>query len=145
MAPEAPTADELHMNSVVQAALEAAWNDSLADDPMLRHEEGGWIYWDSADEDVSVIRARAGQTSEIELDDPPEIDGSFVIGKFHTHPNPSSEGWDPRPSRGDRIVDAIHGVPDLIRSDDGIHHSGPERRRGGLIGTPRLSFLGAIA
>ena len=134
MSPEAPTAAELQRNSVVQAALEAAWNDSQADDPMLRHEEGGWIYLKPTSGAVTVIRASAGQESAIDLNDPPEIDGSFVIGKFHTHPNPSSEGWDPRPSRDDRIVDASHGVPDLIRSDDGVHYSGPERRRGGLGG-----------
>ena len=36
----------------------------------------------------------------------------------------------------DRIVDARHGVPDLIRSDSGIHFSGPSVRRGGLADGP---------
>jgi hypothetical protein len=31
-------------------------------------------------------------------------------------------------------VDALHGVPDLIRADDGIHLSGPDSRRDGLTG-----------
>jgi hypothetical protein len=59
-----------------------------------------------------------------------------VVGKFHTHPNPTAEGWDPGPSPGDQQVDAIHGVPDLIRAEDGIHVSGPDSRRGGLGGGP---------
>jgi len=59
-----------------------------------------------------------------------------VVGKFHTHPNPSSEGWNPGPSAADRAIDKRHGVPDLIRADDGIHFSGPERRRGGSAGEP---------
>lgn len=136
MAMEAPTAADLERNPVVNIAMEAAWIDSLAHDASLRHEEGGWIYWNFTSGEISAIRASSGQTSSIDLDDPPEVAGAFVIGKFHTHPNPSSAGWDPRPSRGDRIVDAIHGVPDLIRSDNGIHNSGPQRRRGGLIGNP---------
>jgi hypothetical protein len=57
-----------------------------------------------------------------------------VVGKFHTHPNPTLEGWDPGPSIADQRVDALHGVPDLIRADDGVYHSGPDSRRGGLGG-----------
>lgn len=58
----------------------------------------------------------------------------MVVGKFHTHPNPTSEGWDPGPSGADKKVDAVHGVPDLIVADDGIHASGPDSRRGGMCG-----------
>lgn len=85
---------------------------------------------------LSVLRAVPGRRSAIDLFDPPEVPGSFLVGKFHTHPNPTAEGWDPGPSSGDMMVDARHGVPDLIRADDGIHHSGPDRRRGGLAGNP---------
>jgi hypothetical protein len=81
-----------------------------------------------------VRRAAGGRQASISLADPPEIDGWVVVGKFHTHPNPSSEGWDPGPSPRDRQVDAAHGVPDLIRSDSGVFHSGPDKRRGGLGG-----------
>jgi hypothetical protein len=38
-----PTGADLLYELVVQQALEAAWNDSLAGDPIQRHEEGGWI------------------------------------------------------------------------------------------------------
>lgn len=133
---EAPSADQLRQHPVVQAALEAAWVDSIPDDPLRRHEEGGWVYLDPDTGEVTVVRAPAGRTASIDLNNPPELPGRFLVGKFHTHPNPTAEGWDPGPSAGDVRVDAIHGVPDLIRADDGVHHSGPARRRGGLVGNP---------
>lgn len=43
---EAPTAADLEQHPVVRAAFAAAWADSLADDPVQRHEEGGYIYTD---------------------------------------------------------------------------------------------------
>ncbi|PWU10185.1 MAG: hypothetical protein C5B50_25995 [Verrucomicrobia bacterium] len=58
----------------------------------------------------------------------------MVVGKFHTHPNPTAEGWEPGPSAADLYVDEMHGVPDLIRADNGIYASGPTSRRGGLAG-----------
>jgi len=134
MALEAPPAEELAQHPVVRAALDAAWTDSLPDDPIRRHEEGGWIYLDPTTGTISVTRARSGRRSAIGLSNPPEVAGCFVVGKFHTHPNPTTEGWDPGPSAGDRMVDELHGVPDLIRANDGTHFSGPERRRGGLTG-----------
>jgi hypothetical protein len=136
MTPEAPSASELEQHPVVRAALGVAWVDSLPNNPLRRHEEGGWIYLDPTTGDVSVVRARPGQQSSINLSNPPEIAGCFVVGKFHTHPNPTAEGWDPGPSTGDRMVDELHGVPDFIQADDGTHFSGPDRRRGGLVGNP---------
>jgi len=120
----------------VQEAIEQAWNDSRPADPTQRHEEGGWIFIDTTTGEISVQRQAAGQQAAIDLDSPPIVLGSVVVGKFHRHPNPISEGWDPGPSRHDQIVDALHGVPDLIRADDGIHISGPDSRRGGLAGGP---------
>lgn len=134
MAPDAPSAAELAANPVVREAIEAAWSDSLADDPLLRHEEGGWVYLDPAAGVVSVRRAVPGGRAAINLSNPPAVAGCFVVGKFHTHPNPTADGWNPGPSAGDMMVDELHGVPDLIRADDGYHVSGPPRRRGGLAG-----------
>jgi hypothetical protein len=131
-----PTADELLANPTVQKALEDAWQDSLAHDPVHRHEEGGWIYQDLATGQTNVIRAPCGEASAIDLSQPPPRTGAVVVGKFHTHPNPTAEGWIGGPSVADQIVDARHGVPDLIRADDGIHVSGPTSRRGGLAGNP---------
>jgi len=64
------------------------------------------------------------------------VSGHIVVGVFHTHPNPSGEGWEPGPSEADCYADERDGVPDLIRADNGIHVSGPESRRGGLGGGP---------
>jgi hypothetical protein len=121
---------------IVMQALAQAWIDSQADDPVQRHEEGGWIYMDLSTGDLTIQRAARGLSAAIDLSIPPLIPGLIVVGKFHTHPNPSAEGWDPRPSPGDRRVDDIHGVPDLIQAEDDIHLSGPATRRGGLAGGP---------
>lgn len=130
----APSATELSANAVVRAALAAAWADSLPDDPAQRHEEGGWIYQNLTTGAIEVRRAVRGAQASISLAHPPAIDGCVVVGKFHTHPNPSAEGWEPGPSPQDRRIDAVHGVPDLIQADDGVYYSGPDRRRGGLGG-----------
>jgi hypothetical protein len=121
---------------MVQAALDQAWADSLPGDPTARHEEGGWIYLDLATGRLLVQRAPPGIRYTIDLEDPPIVAGAMVVGVFHTHPNPSSEGWDPGPSSFDQFNDATNGVPDLIRADDGVHMSGPVSRRGGLRGGP---------
>jgi hypothetical protein len=136
MTPDAPSAAELLANPVVQAALASAWADSVPNDPARRHEEGGWIYRALATTEIQVRRATPGGQASINLANPLELVGFVVVGKFHTHPNPTPEGWDPGPSFGDLRIDSIHGVPDLIQSDSGIFFSGPDRRRGGLGGNP---------
>jgi hypothetical protein len=130
----AVTAKELLGNAEVKAALEKAWKDSQAGDSAKRHEEGGWIYQNTTTGAITLRRAPAGKQASINLNSPPGVADSVVVGVFHTHPNPTSEGWDPGPSSGDRRVDELHGVPDLIRADDGVHVSGPDTRRGGLTG-----------
>jgi hypothetical protein len=133
---EAPTATELAAVPEVIRALEAAWRDSLSDDDELRHEEGGWIYFNPKSGEYLALRGPPGARRGIELSAPHELYGYYVVGKFHTHPNPSAEGWDTGPSYFDRKTDDEDGVPDLIRADDGLHTSGPPRRRGGLTGRP---------
>jgi hypothetical protein len=123
-------------DAVVQQALDEAWRDSRTDDPVQRHEEGGWIYMDLGTADLSIQWAPAGTSAGIDLHNPPILDGRLVVAKFHTHPNPTSEGWNPGASRSDQAIDAKHGVPDIIRADDGVHVSGPTIRRGGLSGGP---------
>src|SRR5262245_18400007 len=133
---EAPTAQELADHPVARETLGEAWKDSLADDPVLRHEEGGWIYMDPGGGQCTVRRATAGMQSAVDLSDPRVVSGSVVVGKFHTHPNPTAEGWKGGPSAADLLVAADHGVPALIYADDGIQFSGPERRWGVLVGNP---------
>lgn len=52
MAP--PKAGELSNNSIVQEAIEQAWNDFQAADANKRHEEGGWIFMDTTTGQISV-------------------------------------------------------------------------------------------
>ena len=131
-----PTATELINNSVVQAAMDQAWTDSQPNDPASRHEEGGWIYMDTTTGQISTARAAAGSMSRLSLAGPPVVPGAVVVGTFHTHPNPSAGGWDPKPSITDKRSAAYTGVPWLIRSDAGVFSTGPNRRRGGLSGGP---------
>ena len=131
-----PTAAILRNHPVVQRALAQAWADSLPADPVHRHEEGGWIYMNVVTGEITVERAASGSQARLDLNNPPNTVDSAVVGKFHTHPNPTDEGWDPGPSDTDRRTDAVHGVPDLIRSDNGVYVSGPDSRKGGLRGRP---------
>jgi hypothetical protein len=132
----APTAADLLCETVVQQALEQAWNDSLPEDPDRRHEEGGWIYMEITSAVVVVRRAAAGAQATLDLSAPPAVPGAVVVATFHTHPNPSGEGWEPGPSAADTQSAWLFGVPCLIRADDGVHTTGPASRRGGLTGGP---------
>jgi hypothetical protein len=132
----APSAADLLKEPVVQQALDQAWVDSLPGDPAHRHEEGGWIYVDTTTGAVGVCRAPAGAQATLDLGSPPVVPGAVVVATFHTHPNPSAEGWEPGPSPADTQSAWLFGVPCLIRADDGVHTTGPASRRGGLAGGP---------
>jgi hypothetical protein len=132
----ATTAAELLKEPVVRQALDQAWMDSLPSDPARRHEEGGWVYVNVLTGAVSVRRALAGAQASLDLDAPPIIPGLVVVATFHTHPNPSAEGWVTGPSAADTRSAWFFGVPCLIRPDDGVHGTGPPSRRGGLTGGP---------
>src|SRR6476659_9510529 len=101
MAIQIPTVDDLLKSPVVQQALEDAWQDSLPGDTIGRHEEGGWVYVDTALGSIAVRRASEGRRSFLDLSSPPTIPGSVVVATFHTHPNPTAEGWNPGPSPAD--------------------------------------------
>ena len=131
-----PTAAELMNDPVVQAAMDQAFVDSLPGDVRNRHEEGGWIYMNMTTGAITTVRAPAGSRRQISLAGPPVVSGSVLVGTFHTHPNPTAQGWNPRPSATDQRSAAYSGVPWLVRSDRGVFHTGPDRRRGGLAGGP---------
>src|SRR5262245_3428337 len=133
---QAPTVAELLNQPIVLQALEEAWADSLPDDPSRRHEEGGWIYCDTTNGAITVRRAGAGSRARLDLNTPDLVVDSVVVATFHTHPNPSAEGWEPGPSAGDTLSAEILGVPCVIRADNGIYPTGPDARRGGLGGGP---------
>jgi hypothetical protein len=123
-------------DEIVKLALEQAWLDSLSNDAANRHEEGGWIYVDAASGNLTVRRTPAGVQAALDVGNPPIVLGSVVVATFHTHPNPSSEGWMTGPSDADTDSAWLLGVPCLIRADDGVHTTGPDSRRGGLSGNP---------
>src|SRR5262249_2063053 len=101
-----------------------------------RHEEGGWAFANVTTGEISVRRSVAGTRALLDLNTPPVVPGSVVVATFHTHPNPSAEGWEPGPSPSDTNSAWLLGVPCLIRADNGIHVTGPNVRRGGLAGNP---------
>jgi hypothetical protein len=70
------------------------------------------------------------------------MDGYYLVATFHTHPNPSTEGWYPGPSVEDSRSAWFLGVPCIIRADDGVYTTGPNSRRGGLNGDPGFPFDG---
>lgn len=131
-----PTATDLLNHLVVRQALAQAWLDSLPNDPIHRHEEGGWIYLNVLTGDIEICRESPGQRSLLDLGNPPILPDCIIVGTFHTHPNPSSAGWFAGPSRMDQANAQVSGVPWLIRSDSGDCATGPNVRRGGMGGGP---------
>ena len=99
---QAPTATELLANPVVREALDEAWAASEPGNPEKRHEEGGWIYMDLKTAEIKIRRAQRGTQAKMILDSPREIPGAIVVGIFHTHPNPTAEGWYSGPSPSSR-------------------------------------------
>lgn len=91
----------------VKAAMRQAWEDSQANDPKNRHEEGGYIV-KNPDGSYGVARWPRGAGASIA---PPPRDsngkykGKEVVGEFHTHPNPpvdeNGKKWTQGGHRGD--------------------------------------------
>lgn len=134
MAPEAPTTAELMAHPIVQAAFAAAWADSFPDDAMLRHEEGGWIYAHELTKAVLVRRFLPGLRSSYDVPEPTVVPAYYLVATYHTHPNPTSEGWSPEPSEDDVAFALRHGIPCFVVSDLGVFACGDDRRIGGLTG-----------
>ncbi len=132
----APSVADLLNHGEVQRALDEAWANSFPNDPVRRHEEGGWVYMEVQTGDISVRHASAGLRASVDLTTPPVVPGSVVVATFHTHPNPTADGWNPGPSQADTQSAWLLGVPCIIRADDGIYTTGPGSRRGGLVGGP---------
>jgi hypothetical protein len=95
-------------NPLIKSELRRAWQQSLEDDPINRHEERGYIVL-NPDSSLAVERWPRGEQSRIV---PPLLaadnryNGKPVVAAFHTHPNPSvdEEGrlWEQAPSPSDR-------------------------------------------
>jgi hypothetical protein len=137
---DAPTAAELEAHPVVQAAFAVAWADSLADDPTLRHEEGGFIYANATTGEIVIRRAPPGDRDSIDLSYPPAVSECFLVATYHTHPLPSRRGFDPTPSSHDYELAEGSGVPWFIVSDQGVFVAGPDSRDGGFSGRPGYPY-----
>jgi len=131
-----PTASELLIHPVVVQSLEDAWRDSSPEESLQRHEEGGWILLEVSSGRITAFRAPVGGMADIDLCLPTMLPGTIVVATFHTHPNPTNEGWEPGPSPEDTESAWLLGVPCLIRADNGVYSTGPDSRRGGLTGGP---------
>src|SRR5260370_35796767 len=127
----APTVSEMLADRDVLQWLEQAWNDSLPNGPATRHEEGGWIYLELTTGRLIARRHAGGSQADLDLTNPPLLAGCVIVATFHTHPNPSADGWDPAPSPDDTDSANRLGVPCLSRADDGTHTTGPACRRAG--------------
>lgn len=134
MAQDAPTAAELQANPVVQAAFAAAWADSFPDDAAMRHEEGGFVYFNPTTGNVTVRRVPPGIGGMLDLSFPPSVPGYYLVATFHTHPSPATLGWMPDPSPDDYSLADGSGVPWFIISEETVYVIGPERRVGGCTG-----------
>ncbi len=67
--------------------------------------------------ELAVRRARAGTQTTLDLRTPTVVRGAVVVATFHTHPNPTDEGWESRPSTADTHSAYLCGVPCLIRAE----------------------------
>ena len=137
---DAPTADELRANPVVQAAFVAAWADSFPDDPVLRHEEGGYIYMNPTTGGVTTRRALPGGRDYIDLSFPPNVPGALLVATYHTHAIPPHGTIVAEPSDVDHELAVGSGIPWFVISHEGVFVTGPERRVGGLTGPPGYPF-----
>ncbi len=121
---EVPTGNDLLNKAEVQNALASAWTDSNVMDANNRHEEGGWIIWNWADESITINRVPAGTRAGLGTivgTRPANDNVKQVSAWFHTHPNPA--GNDPTtgntyglgPSSGDTGFANGEGVPGMVR------------------------------
>ncbi len=132
----APSAAEMEADPAVREAFAVAWIDSFSDDPKLRHEEGGFLYYNPGTGAITVRRAPPGKRDEINLSYPPILQGWFLVATYHTHPKPPDGVVTAEPSPQDRKCAAESGVPWFVVSHKGNSVAGPERRVGGLSGSP---------
>ena len=133
----APTHNQLVRRTVVRNELAAAWNASnpAVNPPVVgQHEEGGWVYLNLITNALTVRRQAAGGGAAINLAAPPIVADSIVVAKFHTHPN-LGPAWMAGPSPQDTLVDAAHGVPDIVVGSNNVNpatfnifSNGPHRR-----------------
>ena len=99
---------DLRTDPTIAAEMSRAWRESQPDDPLTRHEEGGYIV-QNADLSYAVERWSRGENSRIvppPLDCNSCYDGKVVVAACHTPPNPLVDEvgreWEQAPSESDR-------------------------------------------
>lgn len=130
---DAPDAGELLNDPTVQAAFAAAWADSFPDDPQMRHEEGGFIYYNPIVKTIAIRRTRPGRRSELDLSSPPVVQDCYLVGIYHTHP--TLIGFMPDPSSDDHKLADEAGIPFFTISEEQVYVIGPTQRVGGCTGS----------
>jgi hypothetical protein len=118
----------------VKAAMRKAWENSQADDPDNRHEEGGYIV-KNADGGYGVESWPRGKGASI-APPPRDKDGKYngkeVVGEFHTHPNPpvdeKGKKWNQGGHEGDwdGIKDEKYPGDSYIISKDSVWKVSPD-------------------
>lgn len=164
----APNGAALVADAAVQAALTDAWNGSNAavtgwgvDNPAHpqhgacspsqtnlptaaqtgTHEEGGWIYMNVITGGIYTRRAPPGAQATVNLNNPPQILDSIVVGAIHTHPNLGA-CWGVQPGQADRNFSQFVGVPLIARGMQGAATqdfvtTAPAPQRRAHLGGPR--------
>jgi hypothetical protein len=108
---------------------------ALKESEEARIELGGFFYMDQNGSKYIHKTSTAHSTSStIDLNNPPEEHGCFLVGNYHTHPN-SGEGpsdledpWNPEPSGADLVNAWYRGVPGIVVHSDGLFAYGPPFR-----------------
>ncbi|MBD2340400.1 hypothetical protein H6G64_25865 [Calothrix sp. FACHB-156] len=118
--PKAPSKLEIFCNPVVRQSLEQDWQGTQADN----RERLRWVLWNSTTGKLSVTNVTVGDPisgSVASGNTPPDENGVYVVGIYHTHP---PKNLDPEPGsvqvRGPSpFNDIVHAdtrkVPSLVR------------------------------
>lgn len=129
----------------VREEMARAWADSLSDDPINRHEEGGYIirYPDGV---LTVERWPRGEQARIippPMESNNRYNGDEVVAAFHTHPNPPVDElgqiWNPAPSPADLRWHVRHRLTGFVIADEFVYEI--DNNAGVKVVGPRVSVL----
>jgi hypothetical protein len=100
----------------------------MAGDKDKRHEEGGWIIFNTKTGATRVQRWPVGAGASIQPDEPKLGPDEKVCGEFHTHPNPPKDEngteWEQGPSDSDIKAANAGKVPGIVRNAAGTQTYG---------------------
>ncbi len=134
--PGAPTKRTIFCNPTVREALDRDWAATRGDNK----ERARWVFWNSVTGEFTVSDVIVGEEAEVNPGaTPPDRDGIYVVGVYHTHPPINNEPGTVQlrgPSVfGDITFSEGRRVPSLVRdyTDNSLTEVqdtvyGPERR-----------------